>query len=126
MAPPTIVLAVAALPLLPNAKGQKRHWAVEHRYRKAWHRAVRAALGTQRPSEPWPNAHLTLTRRSDKEPDADNLMASWKPVIDGLRVCGVIVDDSPKHVIVRSLWKHAPRGKGEIAVVVTRCEGWPA
>lgn len=122
--PREILLHIPWLPLLPNRKGQKRHWAVEHKYRKAWHTAVRAALGTQRPPEPWPHSHLTLTRRSDKQPDEDNLMASWKPVIDGLRACGVIEDDSPKHVIVRSNWKHAPRGQGAISVVVTRCEAW--
>lgn len=36
---------------------------------------------------------LTLTLYSLKEPDFDNLVSRWKPVIDGLVRSGVIEDD---------------------------------
>lgn len=115
---PVITFTIDELPLLPNRKGQGRHWAVEDRYRKAWYWRVRCAIGRRRPRKPYQRAQITLTRRSNREPDADNLFASWKPVIDGLCVAGVIVDDSPAHVTVESVWERAKRGKGEIEVIV--------
>lgn len=48
--------------------------------------ATRGAPSIQRPK-------LTLTLYSIKEPDFDNLVSRWKPVIDGLVRSGVIADD---------------------------------
>ena len=41
---------------------------------------------------------ITAERFSSCTMDPDNLIGSLKPVIDGLRHCGVIEDDTEKHV----------------------------
>lgn len=74
----------------------------------------------KRPASPLIQCEMILTRFSTRECDFDNLVASFKPVVDGLKDAGVILDDSSK-VIVRREYRHRPakpkQGKVRIEVI---------
>jgi len=108
---------IPGLPLLPNEL-QRAHWSRVSRHAKSWHTAVLVAVGRDRPPRTLPRAKVTLTRHSTQRPDEDNLMASWKPAIDGLIHAKVIVDDKPQNLELVSQWTTAPRSKGKISVRV--------
>ena len=100
-------------PRLPNAS-RGIHWSHVKRERDRWQRLVfwqiradmpEPILGTEFsrlvPDE-WPlkRARLRIERRSTARtlPDADNCVASVKPILDALQQCGVITSDDPKVV----------------------------
>jgi Holliday junction resolvase RusA-like endonuclease len=112
-----LVLTIKALPILPNQGHRGRHWAVEAKYRREWHLMVRCAVGLLTPVSPLDRARVTLTRVSKREPDTDNLMASWKPILDGLVRARVLFDDSPAHVELVSRWRRTT-GPGFVVVEV--------
>lgn len=117
MMPYALAFTLDALPPLPNrTKGQ--HWAVTAKSRKDWHWRVKGGVGRDKPKQPLERARVTLVRHSCSEPDEDNTMASWKPVLDGLVQAGVLADDKPSVVTLKSQWFHAPRGKGYIGISV--------
>lgn len=47
----------------------------------------------KKPSTPLKNYHITFTRHTISPLDIDNLVASFKPVLDSLVLSGVIEDD---------------------------------
>jgi Holliday junction resolvase RusA-like endonuclease len=59
-----------------------------------------------------------VTRYSTRKPDQDNLTFSFKHVVDGLKLSGVIVDDNPDAITATYLWQKAPPRQGKIKVVV--------
>ncbi len=68
---------------------------------------------------PLKKAKLTLTRFSSIKPDFDNRVISFKPIIDGLVLAGVIEDDN-EDVIGIPEYPHektSPR-KGQIRIHV--------
>ena len=71
-----------------------------------------------KPAEPLQRSAIHLIRYSSVEPDPDNLAASFKPVIDGLREAGVIVNDRSENVELRFSWRKAPQNMGMIRVEV--------
>ena len=102
---------VPRLPKLPNRSARPAHWAVVQREAKAWHDDVQWLVNIHAPGRLLmiERARLTLTRVSTHEPDPDNLMASWKYVIDGLQRAGVIVDDKRENVEILSQWNKASK-----------------
>jgi hypothetical protein len=91
---------------------------------------VLLVVGSARPDEPLRRARVTLTRRSSVEPDYDNLVASFKPVVDALTRsrknrngrwiirADVLADDTPKILDREYRWEHAPSRHGSIRVEV--------
>ena len=92
-----------------------RHKATQH-----WAALVEAAVREAgRPVEPLPKAGVVLIRHSASEPDYDNLVASFKPLVDGLTKSGVISDDKPSvvgHPEYR--WRKAKPKQGRVTVRV--------
>lgn len=80
----------------------RRHWSVDRKLKARWKRLVwvaRLAANGNRlpvPRDSYGRARLTITRISPRTCDPDNLAP--KHLIDGLRACGIIVDDTPEHV----------------------------
>ena len=60
---------------------------------------------------------ITAERFSRRKLDPDNLIGSLKPVIDGLRHCGVIADDTDKYVRLGAI-RQAGLNKGVAYLVV--------
>lgn len=115
-----INLTIPGLPPM-NTSDRVSPWA-HRKLKKNWEShvcvAVLEALGRW-PEAPFQRARVTITRCSTSEPDFDNLVQGGKFLLDGLKVAGVIVDDSPD-VIGRPdyHWESAPPGKGCVRIRV--------
>jgi hypothetical protein len=86
---------VRRIPLSMNAR---LHWAVRHRWTKAWQAAVEGELWAHKRKLgqlPMAHARITITLCSVRLLDTDNAYAAVKPVVDALTVFGVIEDDRP-------------------------------
>lgn len=86
-------------PPTPNAR---RHWRLEARDAKEWRSIAQAtaeaALAGSGPWEPIRRCRMEVTFivSQDRPRDLDNLVASSKPLTDGLVDAGVLVDDSTR------------------------------
>jgi hypothetical protein len=115
-----IELEIAGLPKIIT-NGSKGSWRAAWGEARKWHREVHDALvlSRQLPPAPFRTARLTLVRCSLREPDADNLYASFKHVVDGLVKAGVLENDKPSNLpatVVR--WQPARRNQGKIKITV--------
>lgn len=114
---------IKGLPKLPN-QTLYRHWRVKQQEALKWKVLVVNAvncvnLEQKRTAQPFSMAKVTLTRLSSKEPDADNLMSSWKHCIDGLVLAGVIVNDKPSVIGTPvSRWEFAKRKDARVRIRV--------
>lgn len=70
------------------------HWAKRKRLNDLWHRIVDHHVGSSKPRRPLTRARVTMIRRGLKELDYDNLAGSFKCVLDSLKYCGVLKDDT--------------------------------
>lgn len=108
------------LPGLPDLQSNRyAHWRTRHTHDKSWKEKVQW-MARANGANLLQSAHVVFTRQSTREPDADNLAASFKPLLDGLKG-SVIVDDSPEHISVEYRWEKAPRAAG--GVLITIIEG---
>lgn len=100
-------------PLSLNDRG---HWS-KHRQLKAEWRTEVAHLARAARIPRLSRIHVVLHAypKINRRRDSDNLVATLKPCIDGLRDAGVIADDTPDQVT----WS-AP------AIHPSRCDGMPA
>lgn len=112
---------IPGLPDTPNRR-QNASWQSTHFRAKKWKGWVGQMCLGKKPAKPLERSHLVLTRYSSVEPDPDNLAASFKPVIDGLRYAGVIENDRSANVQIQFSWKLAPKGIGKISVEVKEIE----
>lgn len=108
------------LPPTPNR--QHGHWRSVRREQRDWtDRVVLAVIKRKRPPSPLQSAGIHLIRRSHSggRIDPDNLLASFRPVFNGLVLAKVLFDDSVQ-VIGWPLceWQQAPPGRGSIRVHV--------
>ncbi|HWE64785.1 MAG TPA: hypothetical protein VHB98_23985 [Chloroflexota bacterium] len=95
---PAIVITLPGHPPSPNRPG---HPLTRWRRTAPLRDAVAWLARAQRPAVPFQRAHvcITLVRKGRSQPmDPDNAVAACKPLIDGLRIGGVLVDDSPAHI----------------------------
>lgn len=112
------------LPGLPKSlNGAHGHWRVAAAERKTWRTAAalsaRAAWRKAGNSEPLSAAWIKCTRFSYREMDFDNLVASFKGCIDGLKDAGVIQDDSSRIIQAREYaWRPAAQKNGRIEITV--------
>lgn len=126
-----IELSIPILPKLPN-RLLGAHWTIRSGHAKKWRRLIQDALTCAEYSPVTPNgscgnkvalgvivrAHLTLTRCSPRQCDFDGLVGSFKPCIDALVKCGIIEDDTPKHIQCSYEWTKTPRKEQGIKIVV--------
>ena len=95
------------------------HWSSRHREKKNLEDMVIAATIRDWPKDPLEKAVLTFTRCSSSEPDFDNLVASFKPIMDGLERARIIVNDKPSCVGHPTYgWEYAKPRHGKIRVRV--------
>jgi len=99
------------------------HWRTRAKSKKDWEERVVVATMGKWPKDPLSAATITLTRCSTSEPDYDNLVASFKPIMDGLIRARIIQDDKPSVIGHPDYhWEKAKRGQGRIRVVVEGTE----
>ena len=95
------------------------HWRTRAKSKKLWEEMVLEAVLFERPERPLARARLTLTRCSSTAPDADNLCASFKPIVDGLTKAGIIEDDNMAVIGFPDYqWQKAKRGEGKVIITV--------
>ena len=86
---------------VPDSPNKKMHWAIKHKWTKAWQSEVGWAVIKNRHKLgklPLLKPQICVLLRLCKLRDKDNLYASVKAVVDGLTLAGVIEDDSPKYI----------------------------
>lgn len=105
---------------LPSTANARMHWAVKAKETKLWKRLVFEQCVLHRVTNlGLKKAVLVLGRYSTRETDFDNLAGSFKAVIDGLVVAGVIVDDKPSVIGSPTfIWHKAKHKSGKITVEV--------
>lgn len=82
-----------------------------------WHLKVRAFCKV--PKAPLQTAKLTLTRFSSQEPDGDNVLNAFKPLIDALICQGVLADDKLSNIgIPKIKWFKAKPKEGKVSVKI--------
>jgi len=95
------------------------NWRTRHKDKKYWEDLIWINTIGKRPADPVLRAHITITRCSTTEPDFDNLVASGKPLLDGLVKCRIILDDKPSVIGHPTyLWEKAKRGHGKVKIRV--------
>lgn len=109
------------IPHVPRlaANGSHGHWAVRNKERRQWKLFVCIAIGKRIPVMPLEKVKCTFIRGTCREPDFDNLVASMKPVRDGLVEAGVVVNDKTENMPdAKYVWQKAPRGHSFTRVLV--------
>lgn len=112
---------LAGLPKTTNASRRHGHWGALLSESRKWKKAVWAAVVVEgKPTQPMLSASIELIRHSSTQPDFDNLVSSFKWILDGLIDAGVIVSDKPS-VIGQPVyqWEKAAPKKGFIEVRVS-------
>lgn len=101
-----------------NASGRSRNfWAIK-KESDLWKKYV-GQVAVPRPLSPLKRARLTLIRFSSSEPDYDGLVHGFKPIIDGLKEAGVLIDDKFSNIGASNYqWEKCPPKKGRIIVIV--------
>src|SRR5690349_958292 len=81
------------------------HWSTYLKLKKAWTEEVGAAkmLAKVRGFPMLEKASLRIDRYGKRMLDPDNFVGGLKPLIDSLKACGFIVDDSPKHITLTAM-----------------------
>ena len=97
------------------------HWGVKQKEKTKWHELVGRALtivGIPN-AGPLKKAKLNLIRHSSGYPDPDNLVSSFKFVIDALIIHKVIIDDRYDIIGMPEYgWQKAKPKQGKIVVRV--------
>lgn len=120
MIPYRLEFTLPGLPKTMNTVGgSSNHWTARAREARLWKNQVILKVVSQRPAAPLKKAVLTLTRASSVRPDYDNLVSSFKRVVDGLVVGKIIEDDGWDYIGMPAFhWIKAPQGRGFIHVIV--------
>ena len=75
-----------------------RDWRAKHQIFERVKKEVFFKTRNKTPEQPLENFTISVLRQSAKTLDYDNFMASLKPYIDGLRLSGIIQDDSWQYI----------------------------
>jgi hypothetical protein len=89
------------IPRAPPSLNQtlRMHWIERRRLQRLWVKEIWvAAFEAQIKTPPTLKAKVSIERRGPKLLDPDNAVGATKIVIDALKDCGLIEDDSPDHI----------------------------
>lgn len=83
----------------PLTLNQRLHWSHRARISRQIHEEIAARVRQQKiPRLDRPVITLHYVPRDKRRRDADNIVPTSKACVDGLRVCGVLDEDTPDHV----------------------------
>jgi hypothetical protein len=88
------------MPGWPPGPNERLHGVARWRLSAPYRDGIAWQCLAARPAVPLPRAavRITLVRTGGRALDPDNLVAATKPLIDGLTVGRLIVDDSDRHI----------------------------
>ena len=105
--------------VLKSLANQRWHHLTKAKYVKRWREDVSLmCLVIEVPKANGKARHVIATRYGVKMLDADNLASAFKPVLDGLKDAGVIVDDAPGWLTVEYRQVGVKRGQERIVLEV--------
>jgi hypothetical protein len=116
---PKYLIELHGLPKRTNSNNG--HWRTRQREALKWKRLVceLVTLSKMKPDKPIEKAKLTCIRFSSVEPDADGLVSSFKHVIDGLILAGVLENDRMSNIgMPEYRWEKVAPKMGKIQVIV--------
>lgn len=87
---------------IPMTLNHRLHWIVRSRWNVAWKEAIWVEVMRNRHAFkgliPFDKAEVKIILKTCRLLDVDNSYTCAKPLLDGLRYAGVLVDDSPDHL----------------------------
>ena len=117
-------LTIQGLPKTPNEL-RFRKWYITTTHDKKWKRKISESIlfsEKQKPEKPLEKVKIYFERHSSKQPDFDNLVGSFKPILDALVENGIIIDDAMKHMEVQNYkWIKCCPKKGHIVIRIESC-----
>lgn len=105
----------------PTQNGSRGHHYAHAAKMKNWRNAVCMIARFRRPPEPLTRAKLTVWRCTSVRTDYGNRVGAAKPIIDGLKDAGIILDDNDDVLppeLQSYLWEKTPPGKKKTRVRV--------
>jgi len=121
------------LPFLPPTEyspNSRSFWAEQYQAGKEYHDAVfyycvdaRNRGYRQAISYPFLRARLTLTFvfPQSRRRDSDNLLARFKPGLDGIVDAGLLLDDDSEHLVIEPLVIEVDRDRAPLTIIdITR------
>lgn len=111
-------------PPLPKPQGGVMQRWRRSQYRKEWHERVAALVISKKlkPPEPLTRVRMVCIRYSATtkgQIDYDNLVYSFKPIIDALVKCGIMVDDNMGVIVEREYrWIKAKRKDQRVTITI--------
>lgn len=114
--PYALEIELEGLPHLQS--GTWGHWATRRKHDAGWKERIGWEARRLGGKPLLTDAHIDCIRFSAVEPDYDNLVASFKPLVDGLVEAGILVNDSPSRLTRTYAWCNASRSKGRIRICV--------
>jgi Holliday junction resolvase RusA-like endonuclease len=104
------------LPKSMNSMRDYRHrlWEIAK-----WRRKVGCNIHPSWTKKPFTKAHVICERHSSREQDFDNLVASFKSILDALVYHNVLSDDGPKVLTREYRWIKAKKGEYKIVLNIT-------
>jgi len=110
--------SIQALPPTTNSHGRV-HWAIKAKLARQWKDIVCKMVYNHKPKKPLKKAKLVLTRHSSRACDADGIVSSFKHIIDGLVLGGVIEDDTMEIIGMPDYrYEKAPAKKGFVTILI--------
>lgn len=94
-----MIIEIPRIPCSPN-EILGYHWRHRARNNRLWQDEIHAATFRSKPARPYARARVHIDRRSPGELDPDNLTGAVKPILDALRYAGILLDDTPKHLVL--------------------------
>lgn len=117
----SVILKIDGVPELPN-RIMRSHWSKISKHANLWKKLVAMRAVGKKPPYPLARSQAILTRCSARKPDYDNLVASFKPVVDGLINCGIIVDDNPAYFSAEYKWEKIPQKQAHILISISEIQ----
>ena len=119
----TLEFVINELPRTVNSIDKTRAWQV-FAERKKWRKLIAEQLLAYRRNLevasrlPLAKCKCTFVRVSSREPDYDNMVASFKAPTDSLMFNGIIKDDHPTVMKSEYLWERARPKHGHIKITI--------
>lgn len=104
----------------PPNLNQPMHWAVRRKWKEAFEQMIWGLFVASRKEYgklPWKGAKIEFNFNLCRELDYDNAWTSIKPLLDGIKKCEIIEDDSPKFVEL-SLKQNKVNHKNDQCIII--------
>lgn len=110
----------------PSLNTCRKHWSYHVKLRKHWSMLVMVAkvqAGGINGHHPL-HARVTVTRIGKRSLDHDNFIGGLKPLLDGLKDHGLIMDDDAQHLTLTGVQMPLVKGDSPATIIeITSAEG---